>query len=117
MQIKSTGLVNISTGARILAKDLPFASIHAVAGIANPTPFFNTLRELGFEVVEHAFTDHHRFSAEDLYFQDKLPVVMTEKDAVKCERLNSHNASHWYLEVSAVLPETFIGPILKRITQ
>ena len=117
MQMKSIDLVNISTGRRILTKDLPFASIHAVAGIANPTPFFNTLRELGFEVVEHAFADHHRFRAEDLYFEDKLPVVMTEKDAVKCERLDSHNASHWYLEVSAILPDTFIGPILNRIAQ
>ena len=42
---------------------------------------------------------------------------MTEKDAVKCERLEGSNASHWYLEVRAMLPDTFIEPILNRITQ
>ena len=117
MHLDSAGLVNIATGNRILPRDLPFTSIHAVAGIANPESFFNTLRELGFHVVEHIFADHHRFQAEDFNFQDSLPVVMTEKDAVKCERLEGSNPSHWYLEVRAMLPDTFIESILNRITQ
>ena len=117
MHLDSAGLINIATGNRILPRDLPFTTIHAVAGIANPASFFNKLRELGFQVVEHIFADHHRFQAGDLDFQDSLPVVMTEKDAVKCERLEGSNASHWYLEVRAMLPDTFIEPILSRITQ
>lgn len=57
--------------------------VHAVAAIGDPTRFFDTLIKLGFEVVPHPFADHHQFSPGDLSFNDDLPVVMTEKDAVK----------------------------------
>lgn len=63
------------------------ATIHAVAGIGNPTRFFNLLRQSGFKVLEHAFPDHHRFKARDLQFPDQYPIYVTEKDAVKCQHL------------------------------
>jgi len=59
-------------------------SVHAVAGIGNPARFFRDLRARGLDVIEHAFPDHHPFAAHDLSFGDDLPVLMTEKDAVKC---------------------------------
>jgi tetraacyldisaccharide 4'-kinase len=59
-------------------------SIHAVAGIGNPARFFRDLRARGLDVIEHAFPDHYPFAAHDLSFGDDLPVLMTEKDAVKC---------------------------------
>ena len=59
-------------------------SVHAVAGIGNPARFFRDLRARGLDVMEHAFPDHHPFAAHDLSFGDDLPVLMTEKDAVKC---------------------------------
>jgi len=58
--------------------------VHAVAGIGNPARFFRDLRNHGLEVIEHAFPDHHPFARGDLSFGDDLPVLMTEKDAVKC---------------------------------
>ena len=58
--------------------------VHAVAGIGNPGRFFRDLRARGLEVIEHAFADHHPFAPRDLSFGDALPVLMTEKDAVKC---------------------------------
>lgn len=58
--------------------------VHAVAGIGNPRRFFDALREQGIEVIPHAFPDHHAYVAADLDFADSLPVLMTEKDAVKC---------------------------------
>lgn len=58
--------------------------VHAVAGIGNPGRFFRDLRNHGLEIIEHAFRDHHPFAPEDLSFGDDLPVLMTEKDAVKC---------------------------------
>jgi len=68
---------------------LPLASlagqrVHAVAGIGHPERFFRTLRAAGLEVIPHAFPDHHAFTAADLAFDDDLPILMTEKDAVKC---------------------------------
>jgi tetraacyldisaccharide 4'-kinase len=58
--------------------------LHAVAGIGNPRRFFQTLERMGLVAVPHAFPDHHRFSSEDLTFDDCDYVLMTEKDAVKC---------------------------------
>jgi tetraacyldisaccharide 4'-kinase len=60
------------------------SSVHAVAGIGNPARFFRDLRSRGLDVMEHAFPDHHAFAPHDLSFGDALPVLMTEKDAVKC---------------------------------
>ena len=74
-------------------------SVHAVAGIGNPGRFFDYLRGQGLSVVEHPFPDHHRFQAADLRFGDDLPVLMTEKDAVKCRVFAAPN--HWYVPVSA----------------
>lgn len=79
---------------------LPFhGPVHAVAGIGNPGRFFDTLVHLGIEAKPHAFPDHHRFTAQDLYFGDDLPVVMTAKDAEKSESMALDQG--WVLEVEA----------------
>ncbi len=57
--------------------------VHAVAGIGDPERFFMLLRSAGMQVTGHPFPDHHPFVPGDLAFGDELPVVMTEKDAVK----------------------------------
>ncbi len=75
--------------------------VHAVAGIARPESFFELLRELGLQPIEHPFADHHQFSAADLAFGDDLPVVMTEKDAVKCAAFDLPDC--WFLRVHANL--------------
>lgn len=87
--------------------------VHAVAGIGNPERFFATLRALGCDVIEHAFPDHHGFSAEDLAFDDVLPIVMTEKDAMKCAEFASDR--HWYLQVRAQLPDSLATAILAKL--
>lgn len=75
--------------------------VHAIAGIGNPQRFFTTLREHGLTLYEHPFPDHHRFSAGDLDFGDDLPILMTEKDAVKCRPWASERC--WYVPVCARL--------------
>jgi tetraacyldisaccharide 4'-kinase len=80
--------------------------VHAVAGIGNPDRFFSQLKRQGLDIIEHPFADHHQFRAEDILFDDDLPVLMTEKDAVKCKRFAS--ARHWYLPVDAQ-PDRRVG--------
>lgn len=80
-------------------------TVHAIAGIGNPKRFFDLLRRLGLEIVEHPFPDHHAFCAADFRFSGKHEVIMTEKDAVKCERLD---VSGWYLKIAA-RPDTRFG--------
>jgi len=84
--------------------------VHAVAGIANPDRFFRTLRTEGLELIEHAFVDHKSYKVHDFTFNDDLPILMTQKDAVKCEKLNLKNA--WAVEMNAVFPEKFISGVV-----
>jgi len=78
---------------------------HAVAGIGNPQRFFSFLRGHEIHIHKHEFPDHHAFRASDLQFGDDLPVVMTEKDAVKCVSFAAHD--WWYVPVEAQLPGAF----------
>jgi tetraacyldisaccharide 4'-kinase len=87
--------------------------VHAIAGIGNPDRFFNLLRQLGYEVIEHAFPDHYAFSARDLSFGDKLPVLMTGKDAVKCEQFADNHM--WYLDVVATFENDFFDHFVVRL--
>ncbi len=60
--------------------------VRAVAGVANPEPFFEGLRAAGVALDEEvAFADHHPFAAGDLPADGTL--LCTEKDAVKIWRL------------------------------
>ncbi len=79
--------------------DFQGQSVHAVAAIGNPERFFSQLRAAGLRVQEHPFGDHHAFSAADLRFGDELPVLMTEKDAVKCAGFADQH--HWFVPVDA----------------
>lgn len=86
---------------------LSSGTVHAVAGIGHPQRFFNALRDIGFDVIEHPFADHHQFAANDFKFGDKFPIVMTEKDAVKCSALA--NNSFYYLPVEAKLNDVALN--------
>ena len=92
--------------------------VHAVAGLGNPQRFFNTLRSLGLGVTEHVFPDHHPYCENDLCFADSLPVVMTEKDAVKCRLLPGLDKSRcWSLRAEAVLPADFAAYFLQLLAE
>ncbi|HEV7444610.1 MAG TPA: tetraacyldisaccharide 4'-kinase [Steroidobacteraceae bacterium] len=78
--------------------------VHAVAGIGNPSRFFRDLRARGIDVIEHPYPDHHPFVAADLTFDDDLPVLMTQKDAVRCRSLA--NPRLWYVPVVARFTDT-----------
>ena len=76
-----------------------------MAGIGNPSRFFDALRSKGFDVIEHPFADHHIYSESDLQFADDFAVIMTEKDAVKCSRFTLENT--WMLPVDADIDDAF----------
>jgi tetraacyldisaccharide 4'-kinase len=62
-------------------------------------------------VIEHAFADHHPFVREDIIFDDGLPVLMTEKDAVKCQDFSTKQ--HWCVPVDAKVDERIVPLILR----
>jgi tetraacyldisaccharide 4'-kinase len=77
--------------------------VHAVAAIGNPRRFFDTLRDAGLTLFEHPLPDHHPFKPGDLNFGDTLPILMTEKDAVKCAAFADERC--WYVPVTAEFVE------------
>lgn len=115
MSIKATNVINLHTDEKIAVDQQVFTQVHAVAGISNPQRFFDDLRNLGYEIVEHAFADHHNFQIADLDFGDDLPILMTEKDAAKCRALGNISATCWFLEVTANLPESFLDNVVLKI--
>lgn len=76
-------------------------TVHAIAGIGTPQKFFKLLSEHGINVIPHAFPDHHSFKMSDINFPDSLPILMTEKDAVKCSGFAS--GRYWVISVATVL--------------
>lgn len=101
-------------------RGLPLAAfagqrVHAVAGIGEPERFFAMLREAGIAVVPHAFPDHHRYTPADFDFGSRLPVLMTEKDAVKCAAFA--DAQAFVVPVEARLPEAFWSALLERLPE
>lgn len=87
--------------------------VHAVAGIGNPQRFFRQLSELGLEVIAHPFPDHHSFAARELAFADDLPILMTEKDAVKCAAFA--DARLWCVPVSAAFSASDAQALRERV--
>jgi tetraacyldisaccharide 4'-kinase len=89
--------------------------VHAAAGIGDPNRFFLELGRAGLKVIPHPFPDHHPFVARDLEFGDELPVLLTEKDAVK---LRSVARPHWWvLPVSARLDPGFGAWLLRKLDE
>jgi len=74
-------------------------AVAAVAGIGNPGRFFRMLRDSGLTVSQHPYRDHYQFGPEDLTRFAGTPVLMTEKDAVKCESFAGPDC--WYVPVQA----------------
>ncbi|MCX9152593.1 tetraacyldisaccharide 4'-kinase [Pseudomonas sp. TB1-B1] len=107
-RLQPTALINLQTGERRSVEHFaPGQRVHAVAGIGNPQRFFNTLETLHWQPIPHAFADHAPYSAEVLNFTPSLPLVMTEKDAVKCRAFA--RPDWWYLAVDALPSPAFVA--------
>lgn len=113
MQLRGGEVVSLAEGGHRPLRDFAGQQVHAVAAIGNPARFFDSLRAAGLMPIEHAFADHHPFAPEDIAFADDLPVLMTDKDAVKCVGFSK---PHWWrVPVQAVLPPTFVDALVQRI--
>jgi tetraacyldisaccharide 4'-kinase len=114
MRLLGTTLHSVDGSARRQElTQLSGARVHALAAIGNPERFFAALRAAGLECVEHRYPDHYALQGPDICFQDALPVLMTEKDAVKCRPFAQ--AQHWYLPVTAAFEPADAQALLRRI--
>jgi tetraacyldisaccharide 4'-kinase len=115
MQLVADQAVSLVDSAQRPLASFSEFRIHAVAGIGNPSRFFAELRNGGLNVIEHPFADHHAFVAHDLEFGDDAPILMTEKDAVKCVAFAKSDA--WSVPVRAHLPSSFFDAMIANLTR
>lgn len=100
---------------RMSLKAFAGRQVHAVAGIGDPNRFFLHVGRAGVKVIPHPFPDHHPFSARDLEFGDELPVLLTEKDAVKLR--SAARLNWWVLPVSARLDPGFGAWLVRKLDE
>lgn len=107
MTLVAGELIQIKTGEKLSLVNFfkQWQAVNAIAGIGDPQRFFDTLQNLGFNIVEQqGFIDHKNFTVDDFnQFKTDLPLLMTEKDAVKCQAFAQDN--WWYLPVDAQFSE------------
>jgi len=115
--------INLVTVEQKDTQSFTAGKVHAVAGIGHPERFFRQLKAVGVEVIEHAFPDHHVYTCSDIDYADNLPILMTEKDAVKCKLLQSVNTvgdtneNIWAVPVSAKLSDKLGIDLIELIKQ
>lgn len=83
-QVAAAAVRHTRTGAMRTLDDFKGRRVHALAAIGNPQRFFAMLEAAGLSVVPHPLPDHAAIRAEDLRFEEEAPVMITEKDEVKC---------------------------------
>ena len=99
--------------------------VGAFCAVGNPKSFFESLRELGYDVaLERAFADHHEYSQGDVEALHQLAketrvnaLVTTAKDAVKLKGM-SFALPCYVLEIEIDINEAdeFATIVLDRIT-
>lgn len=113
MSLEPLEFIAVRDGTRVQLADFPRQRVHAVAGIGHPEQFFALLRKAGFDVISHVFPDHYLYQAQDLCFSDELPIIMTEKDAVKCSAFANQHC--WYLRVCVKINHEFECALLSKL--
>lgn len=116
MRLEPNQVINLNQP--ILSKNVQdFAGerVHAVAGIGNPKRFFNLLSRLNIDIIPHSYKDHFAYQAADLDFSDDAPIIMTEKDMVKCRGFAKDN--WWYLSVDAHCDDKFDEALLNALEE
>lgn len=105
----------LATLARVGEEPKP--RILAAAGIGNPARFFRTLDEAGVVFERMALRDHHVFAADTFAGVSADLILITEKDAVKCQHIAAlkNDSRIWVLPVSAVIDQKLADRILEKL--
>ena len=114
MQLESGFFYNlVDKSLKCDAKSFANKQVLAIAGIGNPARFFQQLSRLGLHFKSLALPDHHKFQSQDFKHVSADIIVMTEKDAVKCESFAL--PSYWVLPVVAVINSELIQIVLNKL--
>ena len=122
VQLQPAAWINVKTGQRVSLQNFQMVNfseedekrqVYAIAGIGHPQRFFDSLAAMGIDAHCEGFPDHHAYRAADLSFADSDLLLMTEKDAVKCERFAQDN--WWYLAIEPQLDNDVLTAVINRL--
>ena len=97
----------------ITPSDVSGMTVCALAGIANPNRFFDALSELGFVFERHIFKDHYAYQPSDFAALKADIILMTEKDAVKCQAFCDERC--YMLPIAVTLSDEFCQALLRKL--
>ncbi|HEY7905605.1 MAG TPA: tetraacyldisaccharide 4'-kinase [Wenzhouxiangella sp.] len=114
-------LVRVVDGEHIDLNGLEGQAVVGLCAIAHPEGFCQTLKTLGMTVSLRAWPDHHVFSIDDLTrAHQSKPMVVTQKDWVKIERLALPDElkGHLYvLQVEAQLDPAVLDAVVGHVRE
>lgn len=113
MRLVPRALQPLAGGAARPLDSLEGQTVHAVAGIGHPQRFFRLLSTLGARVIAHPLPDHAPLRRQDLEFADDHLVIITEKDAVRCDGWRLPGV--WWLPVEAEITGMQADALLERL--
>ncbi len=97
------------------AREPPRVEFDAVCAIGNPESFFALLEALGYRFRRRPYPDHHVYTSVELA-RLPGPLIVTEKDAVKLERL-ADVPETWVLPIEARLPRDLREAVLDHVRE
>ena len=121
MSLQPRFLVHMQSGEKKPFAGAPFkmgTSIQAVAGIGNPQRFFSLLDALPYPVTAYPFPDHYQFRKQDFSsppFDAHQPIVMTEKDGIKCEAFTDDRI--WTLDIAVTVPPALLESVSSHVRE
>jgi tetraacyldisaccharide 4'-kinase len=115
MRLEPVGVVAFRDGSRRPLSDFAGREVVAAAAIGNPERFFAMLREHGLRIETRTLPDHARFTPALAGAGRGKPVLLTEKDAVKCNGVGWSEAG--YVEVAPRVESDSASALLQSIAK
>lgn len=121
MEMEPKFLINLVSDEKRPFNGAPFnmgTTLQAVCGIGNPERFYRALERLPYPIQRFSFPDHHKFAPNEFKkagVDEHQPIIMTEKDAIKCADFAKSN--FWFLESEINLPEEFLNEFTKKVKE
>ena len=117
MRTMPIALINMKTGQEYPPDFLINKDIHAIAGIGDPNKFFKDLLSMNYSITEHPFKDHHTFSNNDFKGLESTIIIMTHKDAIKCQFLSINNGNCFYMKIGVKISDKFYTSVKSSLNQ
>jgi tetraacyldisaccharide 4'-kinase len=105
---------NLLTNKKTIFDGIQDKKIVAITAIGNPESFFSTLEDYNLDFKKVTFNDHYLFNKHDFIKYADYNIVMTEKDAIKCQKFATKN--FWVLPLETKVEERLFQNILKKVT-